>query len=52
MTFALFTEIMTLNLPWLFFPLASTATICKNIAFVLWTSTSAKDHLNLALRDN
>ena len=52
MTLAMFTEIMTLNLPSLFFPLASLATVGKNIAFILWTSTSARDHLKLALRDN
>ena len=36
----------------MFFPLASLATVGKNIAFILWTSTSARDHLRLALRDN
>ena len=52
MTLAMFTEIMTLNLPSLFFPLASLATVGKDIAYLLWSSTSARDHLKLALRDN
>ena len=52
MTLSLYLEILTLNLPSMFFPLASLATVGKNIAFVLWTSSSARDHLRLALRDN
>ena len=50
--FGVYLEIMTLAFPSKFFILASLSTVLKNITYLLFSSSRAKDNLKLALRDN